>query len=543
MNRWNFIIILFVSAWSLVAHGYEDNASKPEFAIVNEYNERYTPGLYGNSKVNPYKALSSNFYNSYLRNAVPLEEEFNFERLIEIIDQKGLTTIESVIEELPDHMKRHNYVLMYRSRSLQEASPEAPRALVYTPTARFILSFNGGGRQLGANTIETIQFRPEEKKFEFRELVFDGVNRPRVSQANPAKCMECHQSPSRMEVDMRPNWEPYSVWVGAYGSEAGRLDNSPLKDQWGFRERLQPQDEEAFAEQAREFELFRNYIDKIAPKHPRYSRLGEPNVHAPTDLTNHLAFWNFMRTVRLTMEEGEVYEQYKEAIALAARCYNGPSDYEESEAIRWHMKAKVPVYFDDLGFASLRSLSSKITYLFEPLGIDTSDWSMDFGTKARFAFKERFGAPSNTQQIFQKAWEYVVPKEDQFKDLDCDALKERMVAKLDQAFAKGFQKEQREKRLKEKDIEPSAQNILQRCIKCHVTHRDSWIPYIPFDRPQELATHLNRPTSHHNSLFHEIRYRTSDMAVRREQMPPGGRLTAKEHEVLIKYLKELRDEN
>ncbi|MCC6138426.1 MAG: hypothetical protein IT287_07315, partial [Bdellovibrionaceae bacterium] len=97
------------------------------------------------------------YSNTYLRNPVPLDQEMSFEKLMAAIKDKKLLTIESVIAELPSHMTDSNYVVMYRSRSLQGATPEAPRIITYTPTASFMLTFNGNASQAGGQTLEMIQ--------------------------------------------------------------------------------------------------------------------------------------------------------------------------------------------------------------------------------------------------------------------------------------------------------------------------------------------------------------------------------------------------
>ena len=51
------------------------------------------------------------------------------------------------------------------------------------------------------------RFRPELISFDPK-----GIAEPHFDP-HPAVCATCHQN------DIRPNWEPYFHWVGAYGSE------------------------------------------------------------------------------------------------------------------------------------------------------------------------------------------------------------------------------------------------------------------------------------------------------------------------------------
>ena len=170
-------------------------------------------------------------------------DEMSIDRLLQIVASKNLRTVESVIAELPLKMKDSDYVLMYRSRSLQEATFAAPRAILYSESGRFVVTFNGGDPNLsGHDTLETIQYRDDSRTFEFREISFADGKKPAVSVLNPQKCLACHQSRHRQDIDPRPNWEPYFIWPGAYGSFDGFFPQFDLKKFLGILLRL-PDDE------------------------------------------------------------------------------------------------------------------------------------------------------------------------------------------------------------------------------------------------------------------------------------------------------------
>ncbi|MBY0384495.1 hypothetical protein K2X05_04985, partial [bacterium] len=71
-----------------------------------------------------------------------------------------------------------NYVLMYRSRSLQDASYLMPRAIVFGRSAKFIMAFNGHEKQKGYNNLEIIQYREKTQRWEFREITFSQYKPP-----------------------------------------------------------------------------------------------------------------------------------------------------------------------------------------------------------------------------------------------------------------------------------------------------------------------------------------------------------------------------
>lgn len=486
------------------------------------------------SSINPYgKGSSLDTY--YTRNAVPLDQEYSLETLLSDIQNKNLTTIEAVVAQLPKHMTHKNYVLMYRSRSLQEATPASPRAIVYTPTASFILTFNGGHKkQKGSNTLEMIQFRQKTQSFEFRELTFTDNSQPHLSEANPRKCLACHQSPSRKTVDPRPNWDPYNIWIGAFGSNSSDMDRKPLKDTLGSK--ILPQDREALAEQAHEAQFFKHYSQEIAPKHPRFSLLGEFNLHATTDLTQHLQVWNLLRVQRLVAQESTIISLYKEMYAATMKCHIKKDVIERSPALRWHVASRPSKYFDYSPFDSFESVSGALTLLFEPLGVDTSDWSMDFGNGGRFAFYERFGTPANTQKIARWAWSQAFPWAKELESLSCEKLISSGLKKIEAAFQNGEQqKMQKERRLPA----PSGRETLNRCMSCHVDALDPFAPTIPLDQPLLMASLLKKKISTRGSLFEDIAYRTSDMATHKEQMPPTRRLSVEERSALLEELKKM----
>ena len=90
--------------------------------------------------------------------------------------------------------------------------------------------------------------------------------------------------------------------------------------------------------------------------------------------------------------------------------------------------------------------------------------------------------------------------------------------------------------MNQKRLVPSAEQILSRCIRCHTEKQSSGIPYIPFDRPEDLAQALLGPSMSSRHLLEEIEFRTSEVAPRKKQMPPGRRLSPEEHKVLLDYL-------
>ena len=139
---------------------------------------------------------------------------FNFAALQSLLSQQDIGSVEELIAALPP-VQRNRYALVFESRSLQGASLENPRAILFGPDARFIVTFNGSPAQRGFRVVETMEFDDDSKEFRLRELLFPeraaGVGKVVVSEVNPQRCARCHGAPPR------PVWDTFPLWPGAYG--------------------------------------------------------------------------------------------------------------------------------------------------------------------------------------------------------------------------------------------------------------------------------------------------------------------------------------
>lgn len=494
----------------------------------------------------------------------------NFEKLVQLLKAKNATSVESALQvfkaETPEYF--NNFVLMYRSQSLQESSYQAPRVLLFDGSAEMIVTFNGDSRHRGYNKLELMQFRADTLAFEFRELEFI-EGRLKVSEANPQSCMQCHQSASRQDRDPRPNWEPYNVWPGAYGSQSGSL--------WEMsdytRQSLKPQDRILIPEQKKEDAELKKFWQHTRPQHARYqlidfpsddsSRFFENIAHQTVSFTDRLSNVSLRRMVRLARQQNpQAFERIKYNFAHLLKCRSlAVHDSARLELIRRVndqgifkiSDVKTPAetrYASDQGDHQIggqqvpysyeipahwrHSFSEQLTLLFEPLGVSTLDWSTDFGTRGRFAFVERFGRPSN-MNITSFLLEVQEPE---LSQLSCDNLK---VKAADEALA--LEEYLRANPPLSQIAKPNPERLLQRCISCHSesTIATSGAPWIPFDQPQQLFDKLQTSDpSSPDSLWSKIEYRLSDHATLKDQMPPSLRRPEPEdRRALVEYLREL----
>ena len=148
-------------------------------------------------------------------------QAFTYEDLVSVIKQKNLRSVEEVLPYFPENM-RSNFTLVRASESLQVSDDQHPRVILFGDDAQLTCTFGGSPVLTGYDTLECYQFRASERRFDFREIVFptseNGIKEPEFSESNrqasgPFQCSDCHSS------DPRPNWEPYNIWKGAYGSQ------------------------------------------------------------------------------------------------------------------------------------------------------------------------------------------------------------------------------------------------------------------------------------------------------------------------------------
>jgi hypothetical protein len=289
-----------------------------------------------------------------------------FEDLRHLIETEKLTTIEQVLGQLPAEL-RSNYVLMHESRSLQGSTPEEPRAILFGKDASLLVSFNGNPMHPGSDSLEVIQFRAATRSFEFRHIAFpdlaNGKTKVEFSEPNPHRCLGCHGQSSP-----RPIWDSYPVWPGAYG---GRREETP-------------QVEAAFSA-----------FKKAVPTHPRYRYLlglGELFLKgANTDFNVRVAGWNYQRILGL-MKQSPLFENYRWAAAAALMGCRISEGFLPTRVWEMHEKRVGPLAdlerktreaiigsrssydsFFDMFDGRLEAIAA-LRFLFEPIGVDSSNW-------------------------------------------------------------------------------------------------------------------------------------------------------------------------
>lgn len=141
-------------------------------------------------------------------------ETLTIDDIEKVVAAQNLDTIEKFIQSF-DKQTRSQYILMHKSKSVQGATYQKPRVIMFTKDAQMIFSFTGDKTQRNGDKVEIILYDKEKKSFSAHEIDYS-QNTPIVHK-NPASCLKCHGT------DVRPNWNGYSFWRGAYGSNDSRL--------------------------------------------------------------------------------------------------------------------------------------------------------------------------------------------------------------------------------------------------------------------------------------------------------------------------------
>jgi len=275
-------------------------------------------------------------------------------------------SIDQFLSRLPNEIKSE-HILMFESKSLQEASYQLPRVILFSPKGHFVMTFNGDPSQRGFEALETMRFVRSQNKprFIFQEIVFpddlkarkDFLQKSRKIKEldelsdrslrfgpNPPLCLTCHRS------DPRPNWEHYAFWPGAYG----QFDDRPFVTTANESE-IHPHNGDIVDASklnitaARELPLFL----KAAVNAKRYRHLANLKIHSElqrnsykrtkaqilSKFTETMAHLNFERIMRILAESNDPVRNARRFLWATQHC---KSDADSEHGYRtWYTLQQV----------------------------------------------------------------------------------------------------------------------------------------------------------------------------------------------------------
>src|SRR6266480_2804227 len=500
---------------------------------------------------------------------------FDFASLQSLLSHQDIGSVEELIAALPA-AQRNRYALVFESRSLQGASPENPRVILYGPDARFIVTFSGSPAQRGFRVVETMEFDDDSKEFRLRELLFPeraaGPDKVVVSEVNPQRCTRCHGAPPR------PVWDTFPLWPGAYGER--------------YRATLSARERAGLAA-----------FLALQPKHPRYGelldvkRFADPQTFRSSAVTQYAGVPEEPPNAELSVYLGRLqsqsiarqlvrqpaFELYRYALLGLADTACGrladfypdalwrtqrsgferfARDSAASNARQAQLKAARAAFSGAAGAVDRTTGDNALVQLRfvaeSALGIATQNWTLAL-EKGTYDFTM---PPLPAQPLRETLLAEVATRDATIRDLSlyrtssdgdryCSYLKRRSRAALTPAEdgAQGVIAPDPTSPLARAGAAPAigalanapaAASItrpaaLQLCVNCHET---GVAPQVPFSSPAQLMQQLRVRPSAHGTLIDEIRFRLS-AAAGAQHMPLGLNLSDADRESLEAYLAAL----
>jgi hypothetical protein len=452
-------------------------------------------------------------------------------------ERREARSVAEFLAALPEGLRSH-YVLMFQSRSPQAASYDAPRVILYGNDGRLVVAFGAD-----SDAVDVMNFDEDTNSFVFHEVTFPNEpGRPAmaVSDANPERCRACHGTP------LRPVWDSYPLWPGAYGESAVLPPSKFERDGYASFQRVR-------AEHPRYRYLVEHRDTAIAATQRRYR--GEASLASNVELSELLGELN-ARSVAGELRASPGFESYRYALlaALSAKCGDAtrflpsplrasfPLTYPEFSADSNRANAEQEGYKELRAQAVHRPSPSApddalrpVRYLAEEaLGVATGNWTLAL-EKGTFDFTS---SPRSVGPGQRRLFAEVAAPDQRVVDLFlnggdsttlCGYLEPRARSAARGAVAAPH------------GVEPApvassaTPLLLGRCAGCHERGVG---PPISFSHPAQLAKQLAMPAGTHRSLLDEIRFRLeADAGARR--MPPVLNPPREERGALLSYLAQL----
>ena len=502
---------------------------------------------------------------------------FDFASLQSLLSHQDIGSVEELIAALPA-AQRNRYALVFESRSLQGASPENPRVILYGPDARFIVTFNGSPAQRGFRAVETMEFEDASKEFRLRELLFPeraaGPEKVVVSEVNPQRCTRCHGAPPR------PLWDTFPLWPGAYGER--------------YRATLSARERAGLAA-----------FLALQPTHPRYGelldvkRFADPQTFRSSALTQYAGIPAEPPNAELSVYLGRLQSQsiarqlvrqpafdlYRYALlGLADNACGRLADFypdslwrtqrsgferfardsAASNARQARLKAARAAFSGAAGAVDRTTGDNALVQLRfvaeSALGISTRSWTLAL-ERGTYDFTM---PPLPAQPLRETLLAEVATRDATIRDLSlywtssdgdryCSYLKRRSRTALSSTDgadgvlapdAAATPAGAAAAPTVTAANAPAAATIarpaaLQLCVSCHET---GMAPPLPFSSPTQLMQQLRVRPSAHGTLIDEIRFRLSS-AAGAQHMPLGLNLSDAERESLEAYFAGLAAAN
>ena len=480
---------------------------------------------------------------TYLEIKQSLDKNSSYEVFLEFLESRAPYLFE-------------NFVLLHHSGSLQSASYEKPRVLLFGGGLVLALSEHGSGRL--QPKVEIIEFDANDFEFKFHELVFHSMEALDDKEAtslksvefvdSPTTCATCHGSPGR------PIWNPYDFWPKAYGSLVSRFRSD---------------------EELQRYNLFKTH--RQGGVYARLNFFQEDRVNSLETFTQYLNQLNYLTISKELQKDYESLRPFMPfLLAGLNHCFPVDSNFEQNVAsfLPAGVLASLPYRFKQV-FQATRTRHLEVLdfldqqyegffpnfspyydsaldrlieqdymfafkqFVFVNLGIQWSSFMMSQGDN-RFST----GVPLNPEKDFSASLYFLNkidylglnPKLNPVRaftwiDFDCDTLQKESIARLSQ-LQEDYLEALKHSPLSLNSPE-DARSTLGMCLECHSikASKNSEIPYIPFEDQAKLKAWLKE------GGYQEIEKRTSSL--NEDKMPPNVNLSLSERGNLLKVLRSI----
>ena len=300
---------------------------------------------------------------------------FTYKDFVSLIQTRDVRSIEDAIPFLPANM-RSNVALMARSRSIQGASAQNPRAILFSDDGSMVVTFNGDVTQRGGDHIEVVSFDEAKAHFQFSTITFGGGTKARVID-NAQNCFGCH---GRVESDLHPVWDP--------GLVCGERTEATMI--LSFRQKSRPKQKRmpgSLLAPPLKQDIARSISQtELAGRGPRESTESPARTHphAPTSETDRTS--NFRNCLSRKIRAG-VRAMLPCAPVSSTPVVLSPAVHTQIET---NLNRYLDAVFDSASAAAIRSNEAPSLILAQDvghwLGVDITEWPMtvEKGTFAAF---------------------------------------------------------------------------------------------------------------------------------------------------------------
>jgi mono/diheme cytochrome c family protein len=459
--------------------------------------------------------------------------ETSLDDVLRLVQERDVRSVEQLLPLLPEPVRSHA-VFVFQSRSIQGATPDHPRTILYSEHADLVLAFSTVPQLPGYDAVEALTFDPEAARFELREIRFPGDRGPATfSEANPARCLRCHGEAAR------PIWDAAPTWPGVYGQRyRGELSSSEREGLQSFLStrpmdpRLRSLSGESPGLVSRAAAGSSYIAIGLAPSAELSTLLSRNNFRTIVrELEGAAGFatWGAALLASLDPRCGSTGERLEGAQAALEGFAARTEQADEAEARLKSLRMVPP----GLGPSASEEPEELIPFRFlaeRALGVSTRAWTLalekgtyDFQTPGGTAASMLVAELSASLVRLDAGWRATLRVREEPEQY-CRLLRARTPARLvpERALAQA--------------VSTSPDEMLRaRCLACH----DGKVgPAIPFGDPRALSSSLGNPGYPHGTLREEILFRLGEGAGA-QRMPVDEILSTAERASLDTYLAEL----